>query len=84
MTLESVYEDAKSSFCISCLQFECAHHFESERQLLNRKPKNQIIELSDDVGFLTEKELERNRKKNKALDRMLFYKEMKAKELKWL
>ena len=45
--------------------------------MLNRVPKNQMIDLSDDVGFLTEKELLKNRKKNKALDRMLDYRDAK-------
>ena len=40
-----------------------------------------MIELSEDVGFITEKELKRTRQKNKALDRMLRYAEEKKKEM---
>jgi hypothetical protein len=43
-------------------------------------PKNQLIELSDDVGFLTEKDLLKFRRKNKALDLMLLYKDAKQEE----
>ena len=36
------------------------------------------------MGFLTEKELLKFRKKNRALDLMLAYKDAKQDEVKWL
>ena len=29
-TFESGFKELKKSFCISCLQYECAHHFPNE------------------------------------------------------
>lgn len=52
--------------------------------MLNRVPKNQLIELSDDVGFFTEKDLQKFRRKNKVLDLMLTYKDAKQEEVQWL
>ena len=84
MSLAKSHLYIKDAFCSQCLQFECAHHFDIERHHFNKYPKNQQIKLSEDMGFITEKELKKTRSKNKALDRMLGYHEQKQRELQEL